>query len=105
MNDELPAIAVDKDTEKIKIKCIGNSAKEKLTDILSDDSDMKKILKSVAKAPICGDVTPKRKTERSNFLGQCMRGTDKGGMGKKMGECSTMFKGMSPEEKSKYKVE
>ncbi len=94
---------MDKNLEKIKIKCIGDSAKEKLVDVLSDDNDLKKLLKSVVAAPSCNDVTPKKKTERSTFLGVCMRGEQKGGMGKKMGECSNMFKNMSPEEKSKYK--
>lgn len=93
----------DKNLEKVKIKCIGDSAKEKLADALSGDSDMKKILKLIVTAPSCNDITPKKKTERSNFLGVCMRGEQKGGMGKKMGECSNLFKNMSPEEKSKYK--
>lgn len=94
---------VDKNLEKIKIKCIGDSAKEKLKEALSGDVDLKKILKSVVAAPSCNDVTPKKKTVRSTFLGVCMRGQQKGGMGKKMGECSDMFKGLNQEQKDKYK--
>ncbi len=99
MND----VVVDKNLDKIKIKCLGDSVKEKLSEVLSGDKDLKKILKSVVASPSCGDVVPKKKTERSNFLSDCMKSQDKGGMGKKMGECSTMFKDMSPEKKLKYK--
>ena len=100
MSDEIPK---NPNIDKIKIKCLGNSVKEKLSDALSGDKDLKKILKSVIAAPVCGEEVHKKKTERSNFLGTCMRSQVKGGMGKKMGECSTLFKEMSPKEKAIYK--
>lgn len=99
MNDELTK---NPNLDKIKIKCLGESVKNKLTDVLSGDKDLKKILKSVIAAPSCGEDIPKKKTERSNFLGSCMRSAAKGGMGKKMSECSIMFKEMPESEKKKY---
>ncbi|MCK5386786.1 MAG: hypothetical protein KAJ39_06350 [Gammaproteobacteria bacterium] len=41
-------------------------------------------------------------TPRNNFMGSCMRGVDKGGEGRPMGDCSSEWKDLPQELKDTY---
>lgn len=97
-----------------EIKCISKDIKELILKRFKHDRkfnpDMDILCSSIESAPSCeseikGTIKVKkgkRKTERSTFMGQCMRKKEKGGMGNDMSSCSTIFKGMNAEERKKY---
>lgn len=54
------------------------------------------------KKPVKAIKGKRAKTERNAYMGVCMRGAAKGGMGKDMKSCADNFKGMSSAEKKRY---
>lgn len=99
-----------------EITCISPEIKELVLKRFKHDRkfnpDMDALCNSLESASSCDSPTKtktkvkqggKKKTERNVYMGVCMRGNDKGGMGKDMKTCSENFKGMSTAEKEKYK--
>jgi len=98
-----------------EITCVAPEIKELILKRFKHDRkfnpDMDSLCNSLESASSCDSPTKtktkvkqgaKKKTERNVYMGVCMRGNDKGGMGKDMKTCSENFKGMSNEEKNKY---
>jgi hypothetical protein len=100
-----------------EIACLSTEIKEIILKRFKHDRkfnpNMDALCTSIESAKDCDDPNKtsikvskgKKKTERSNFMGNCMRSTEKGGMAKSMKECSDMFKSMPASEKGKYNNE
>ena len=104
-----------KDKTLAEITCIAPEIKELVLKRFKHDRkfnpDMDALCNSLESASSCDSPNKtktkvksggKKKTERNVYMGVCMKGNDKGGMGKDMKSCSENFKGMSNEEKKKY---
>ncbi len=106
---------MSKEKTLAEFKCVSSDIKELILKRFKHDRrfnpNMDALCSSIESAPACGSESgeikkvkkgSRKKNTRDVFMGLCMRGQQKGGMGKDMASCSGSFKNMSSEEKKKY---